>query len=1059
MDSSILVEESDDAEPELDLDSLLQDDVMNVSAASYGLEDALIPVGLGIDDIAEGDILKSLDLDEDFEEDADGKRFMVQNGILDRPYTKDDFSLYLARIYYSRNMLQASRASGIMLSEHARYLHLAGGRFENPDFQMDGEDLKANQEQILRLDVEVYKCMLSDAEMTIMQHITKEENVKHVSSSDTLVAQIKNIKLADGLPKDTCEYVIRSVGQRLADTSGDANIDGIYAELLEARPEYAGIYGAYTLETLGYIKAIVTVYSNFMQNAAMTEQTENQYLRNKVQLFLRKDYAFLEEMGGSINDGRLHHVLQIINDMDDYYAICPVCGRNIPIGVLLNVLLFQGDKVQDVNTVLLPSLSRCTCGEAVMLCGLDVFRIKQSLGNALGVSIAKYNEVAATLSSEAPISHFTITAKQLHNTIQSASEVYGAAGRVLPLGIFIECESEQLGHAKPKAGNDETTCDVCTMELCDELEYLEAVRIFYSSLKSTNPRYKAKTAAKKTAVGEVTDYGYARGTARTISYGYVSRFICKSLGLSYVEFKNRALLSLIYLIQENGLLNYIFNGEHKWEIEKEIDLLALFTEYTETTLPKELFADMCISYNKFSKDTATSSEDLYHDKEKVRSMLESLRQRKGVLVKELEALDERYKAAFSSLKEGMRALRFTKILNISAAKFSELAVVINNEEMLDYLNTIADQMIICNFANKFYYKWSLLNDKPSNALKDFDEAIDSGGATHACTKFLMKAGPSFGGTSNSIAYDYFELAGRPSTEPFKRVRGIEIGMKKLNPFLVGSALDDLTSVDSKQFGYVFNGAFKEAVDELHTAFQEYKGDEFETTLKFAGFSQKEIEDYRGSSYLAFERYLPIRKPGETIDEYLQRPAGTECSECIDYLPLFLEHAAALIIVSSVASITTIGYDNFILAAFMIALIDICVNCMRENEANQMLAINSTIGRKLNMNTYDAEIECSTGYTMERVFNNPYCNELDYLTEEYYNSYRNKMLNLSKPIRSSAGIIASEIISSFQEDLEKRLSLNAPIRNAINKKTGTLDVISDVPYDMLIDALQGRLDAL
>ena len=156
---------------------------------------------------------------------------------------------------------------------------------------MDGEDLKANQEQILRLDVEVYKCMLSDAEMTIMQHITKEENVKHVSSSDTLVAQIKNIKLADGLPKDTCEYVIRSVGQRLADTSGDANIDGIYAELLEARPEYAGIYGAYTLETLGYIKAIVTVYSNFMQNAAMTEQTENQYLRNKVQLFLRKDYA------------------------------------------------------------------------------------------------------------------------------------------------------------------------------------------------------------------------------------------------------------------------------------------------------------------------------------------------------------------------------------------------------------------------------------------------------------------------------------------------------------------------------------------------------------------------------------------------------------------------------------------------------------------------------------------------------------------------------------------------------------------------------------------------
>lgn len=1003
---------------------------------------------ISMDDITDAVVLNELSVEgeeDNFTEDHDGKRFMMENGILNKSYSKNDFSLILARLYYERSMFGLVASSGSMTGEHVKMLQHVGANVSGSSAIPEDEDaLRQATAQAMESDLACYHASMQFAEQEIMQlQLQKKDNEQGSTGNvNKLSDQILNVRLPSALPSDTSEFVVRAIGQQEVN-NGQMDATSIFNALIEARPEHTGVYSANLSATLSYIDAIITIYSSYFRGNSLANADTDYYRMQKVRNLLRREYDNLATYRKKLEEGKLHYVLQIVQCDGEYAAACPACGKYVPLRTVLNVLSYPKDRTQESTILPIPVPVDCSCGESLVLTGMDVFRIHKILSGNIVRDITKYNEIALSLSQRAPISHFTVTSAQLANMTKSTQV------NNIPLGIFVEDTLEKVEVATENDAAKEVGKPI---HLCGNTEYLDAVRIFYDSLHCVNPKYRMYGAVEAPAGKDGARLSDPRSErVQRISYEQITRFICDVCGLSYVEFKNRAIFSLVYLIKENSFLEMLFDKRTVWAIEKELDSMAVFEEYNGRTFPEEMFPDLLICYNKIS-DVTVCKEDLA-DRAKVHSILAELKERKKELEEEYRKTKEMQGKAFSTLKECERALRFTKIINISSAKFSELAAIIDSQEMLEYLDRVADQMIICNFANKFYYKWKLLNNRQSNFLKDFEEALDDSETTGACVMFLGKMSKVFSGASDSASYDYFKFAGSPSLEHFRNLKEVEYGTKNMDPFAIGASLEGLSNVEVGQLGAAFTKRFEGAVKEVTEAFRPFAGDQHEGPLKAAGFSQDEIDEYRDIDSFCIHGHLLMRQPGETLEQYLIRVSSDKAGDTVDYAGKFRECADALLVVSIPAILNSVDYDSFISAAFMISLSDMCVHCMYENEANQVLAINSTLSRKLEDNCYRLTMDCKVGRTMEKLFNNYYYNELDYLTSPYYEAYCGTMVNMNAKIDNSVFSVDGQL-QIFRGDIEKRALHNAPIMTT--RKNGEVDYLTDVPYDSIMDNFEERV---
>lgn len=1054
----------------------------HVEATAVGAE-----LDISMEQIPDAEVVDSSDYTDEYEEeeeDTESKKILVANGVQNQFYTNDSMLCYLARISYSYGMLPRLVEGRVLDEDHINKLKGTGITFDpDKDLLNASHEEKMNaMKEMVCADLSTYQLELSRASEHLSSTLqTNSSRTPTMSSSDFIVQQLNSIQPPNGLPSSICEVIIKIGRQARADNDDNSvSSQKIFSKLVILYPNLAQYLKSNVRAVLSYIDIVISTYDATSKDSDIEQKDARMFSRTEARTYLLTEQQALRQLQGYQKSGRLYFITQLICEGDKFYYYCPECGEKVLVDdTLVRVLIIPIVGTQNRLSIWIPKAIKCGCGAAAMLNGFDIAQVKRSMKEYLSKTISKYNEVAATLSSRAPISHFTLSAMRIRAEFEKYNlKLQQKKARGVQMALFVDGDVSGKGDEDDADDTEITQEHRFEIHLCSDDQYLEAVKTFYAKLQSTNPRLHSVAPKEYYAQGhfkeEIAKLYDSTGASRIdacADYSYVARLVCSTLGLSYVEFKNRAVVSLIFLIKENKLLNEMMSYEQIWEIEKTIRSIQQITEYSNLTLPSEMCSDLIMLYSTYSSTTyAGDADSLFQNKEQILGMLEFLRNKLPLLQEEHELLINRRKSTLGILKKCASVLRFTKIINVNTVKFADMSDIIGDNETLDFVNSMADQMIVCNFANKFYSKWMLLSSRKSGLVAKLNNSKDNLEATRYSNDYVESLRAMLKSQDDwTEAYGLFSLATNPTTAEFEYVRDAELGIKKIDPFTVGEALpDDVESIYFYQLGSEFGPELEKATVDLKSVFHGTpETTPNEAALLEAGFSREEIDSSRMSIDIDLERFLLIRKEGERLEDYVARARKFNsmstiekfaCEEkFIDYLPQFIAHAKELCMVALTSNLITIGYDNFIQAAFMVSLIDVCVNCMHLDKANQLLAVSETIGRKLAKKEYNISIDTRSGYMMEHVFNSTYFNELDYLVYSTYNKYNMLMLNMTEKITDDVFCV-DDMISDFSDKLERMSSLQTPITVKKGDTQQNQEVMYDVIYESLIDSLQKRVES-
>lgn len=556
-----------------------------------------------------------------------------------------------------------------------------------------------------------------------------------------------------------------------------------------------------------------------------------------------------------INDQKIlkaknRKLIRQIHQCDDesYETICPVCGKSVKLGkYAMYAIAFMTEKgVQKTAGATYNVCSTEGCDTALMLSIDEYNKIRKGYFTKCSDAINAFLTVA---KKECPGAAVMFTRISFDTVQVEVPEIFTGTGRVFS-NFTMEMDDKEAD---------------TTRVFVDDDEMLAAVKKFYFKLPGiaeclarNEQSYVAENA--NTEMGATINmHGRSASMCRQ-QLGWtpheVAVLIAQCLSKDYTLEYNRALFSLALSIQANPFLADALSISKITSME---NALTLISQYTNNGKIKPLSKNETV--NLLTALTFAGKE--VKDRDVIELAVNSVNDLKDAL-KNAKILRNK---TIADLKRFEDELAFTKIVKVGSCKLSDLAILLQTEDLIDLTDRIVNRMIISNYAGMFCDYWLTLGVVKPRLIESVCNTNSNMNSVYGKLKDFVRDGL----ISEQASKDMWPIYKR-SVELSQVLR--KLHRDYMTADFVGFC-NDLKNIPDSQLGSgKIDKALLEALQDLAAKSYKYAGKPKSVVYLSNFYSEEEINGCMKCNDLLFGRYVLVPLANETIDDY--------CERCLDW---------------------------------------------------------------------------------------------------------------------------------------------------------------------------------
>lgn len=881
---------------------------------------------------------------------------------------------------------------------------------------------------------------------------------------DQALAQIK----ASAASEEALSFSVQALEllRTYCDNGLEVDYDAVLCDIMQSDPENAVKLRQNIQRYRQMLESTANIYISCM-NHASKEQERASNILNSTTVILNRELTELNKMNDLYNKGQLSFIRQIYEMDNNYYFKCPKCGKMHEVKSLM-IMYVVGD-TNASEPFLVPVLCTCECGYNAIISYYDLVAVLLNFVNSgLQETINNMWKNIIKNSQSAGICRYKIAITKVKS--------------FLPESMFVSTDEFLISN------NMEKTDKVTEKEthFNNVNEYEEALDLFYSSVqhlpkdsKMIYPglyRIYEGVSVVQNIVQPTEDnfdpeydnkvklYHNLTESANkdTLSYSILAIHVAKTLSKEYKTLKNRAILSLLYSLQSNKLMNVISGIEKYSQLYADLQTLKTCASYNKSNIPVEVSSELINLY-------ATYGTPLEHDEpeEVLRAIAMSS---VDILIMSIEKEISEIKNNVQWVKNTLYAMKdvviYTKILNISTSRLDSLSLLLADEEFSKYCNEIADKMIITNYVER------TLSKSVVNKLESVEDAKTLYSLCYKQLKAHVGDYPSknYGSTCGKhidIFYEsYFPLLRDTSLLGCSIIGDVWDALKEFNLFratkLVAESDISLAQFDEgvpNSVGTQVRNAINSIKHFYEVHLSNYTESRFYYTL--AGFKGDTEDVPEGASYdFDYTRILK-RLPNETFNEYKLRAKSAE-SENKEYVSsdvYFKKILRDLYVMSLAGTILRTEIKSFVKTSYAVSLYNFISNELLVNSACDALNISPRAYREYLTEVHDVDLYFKDGENFTALekytVNQELTLALSLISEKY-----NAVLFVSQRDNIYLSCVIEDLVEEFTSILNEMEERKIPL-GAIPNKEGKNNYATDVPIidysaQELSDDLKGFL---
>lgn len=654
-----------------------------------------------------------------------------------------------------------------------------------------------------------------------------------------------------------------------------------------------------------FIQNVKTTLNSMLnlQNAALTQNKINEtYRKNTSKYLLQDELKIIDYMKEDITDtedGRkkfnVKFIKQIFTNSKEFKFRCELCDNLVAIDKPVAVnLSFPVNGSVGKRSMIFPNIFTCSCGQKHCFAEPEINSLEQFIKKDAIDGIDKFTKKLTDMSEGSALLKYQIPIDILDNVWSY---------------LFVSQDIDTDTNIIPEQEDD-----IFSIQITSDTEFNAAVRDFYTILNTFDSNTIPKVFKRKsndTNVIETNNTESEKSLFNTsglfeqdsffsqvddffddekeeieersdlLSYKEIAIYFCKVLSIDYNTVRNKAFFSLVFLINNNKVINPYLNQSNIYKLEsvlKFIDNCESMLEKNRLPDENQLVELVCIATHYGNDSTLAKLEEVKDDKTKYcHILLEILKSEKNIIKDVLKENNLVRDKIITGLEESIDSLAFAQIINISQFNLRSILDVITDERIYRLFDLLADRMIVTNYAEDFYNKYvtfKILNVTTLN--KSLVSGIKSAKITSRVQKAIMNYC-----NNNSIRISEWDLS-----KNFHMVDALtqsNLGiLKELNKAftdadyyrfcqiiveIVESPMD-LDTLISNEYNDLLKSFLKDSYSAAKDLLNSYDSSESYYLKNFSKEEQTLAMGYK--KHIHFSRYMPIPLDNEGVIDYLDR---------------------------------------------------------------------------------------------------------------------------------------------------------------------------------------------
>lgn len=690
---------------------------------------------------------------------------------------------------------------------------------------------------------------------------------------DQALAQIK----ASAANEEAMSFSVQSLEllRNYCDNGLEIDYEDVLNDIIISNPDNAVKIRQNVAKYKQILEATANIYVSCM-NRAEKEQERAANISDNTVVILDRELKNIQKIKELHRNNSLDFIRQVYESDGYYYLKCPRCGKVHEVKSLFTLYVI-GD-INSQKSIYVPALSTCECGVGQIISYYDIISLRLSLVNS------DFKEQVNELWKNAPKNTQSGYICRYKLSLMK-TKTY------LPQTLFIE--TDEIFTKNDTGDKKEVTQE--EIAFTNMNEYEEALDLLYNTVshlpkdsKMIYPNlqeiYDGFSIVQKASKPEpdLVDVDFSKKEELynklvnkqhdpLLVQSTLAVHVAKTLGKEYKTLKNQAVLSLLYSIQSNKIVEVLTDCEKYNQYYAHLQTLKTCMQYNKNNLPLDLRTELINLYTIYGNAiNSNESDDVLCTiaMSSLDLLVASLEKR----ISEVEKGVQWVKDTLYSMKE---VVAYTKILNINTSRLDSLAVFLDDEQFSRYCNEIADKMIITNYVER------TLTKSVVNKLESVDDALTLQDMCIRLLKSQIGEYPSlrnFGSCSKyceTFAENYFPLLKDTSLLGCSILGDVYDALKEFNLFLAAKLVAE-NEFDLSQFNEQEDGSLGEKIrlslNTIKDFYNKYLSDKMESKFYYsiAGFQEETDNDLIDAEY-HFDHYAVLkRKPGESFSDYKER---------------------------------------------------------------------------------------------------------------------------------------------------------------------------------------------
>lgn len=547
-------------------------------------------------------------------------------------------------------------------------------------------------------------------------------------------------------------------------------------------------------------------------------------------------------------ESKSYAVIRQINckNSTEYTTVCPRCGKETKITApVFRFVAYATEKTRSEMIFFIGNVPCEHCNTSLLFTRNEYVKAAAKYKKECGASIDAFLSTSKTACA-------------------------GAAQIVTELPISIMRDtSPYLFIDKHAVVEKHENLDVPAESKCfmlSDAEFNEAVRQFY--FKLNGKRGESLELLQEKLDEEIKNNDYrdmdvereninrniilSQESLGTWTYHKAAVFITQCMSKDYYVEHKRALFSLIFSLKSNPYLCNRLSMETIWDLENKIAFIKdLSKSITKGAVPANILVEVD-SIMAWCGLKPVTQESILTDAAGALSILE----------KRLNTAKSLQRCTLAEVYKNADAFSYTKLMKMNTYNFVDLQTFLATEDSVRIFNEIADRMIIRFYAKDYFDYWKTLGRANASTLtKVFEKRTDF----ESISKSLNSLHEKF----------FYTSASRAAFKPiYDRISEVEDILSAVhNAFMRVDLHAFCCSLNRLPTQYIGAGDSTSLLVELLTKFSvdiNKVASQKRSHIYLSDFTSEELDSYPPCDELIFERYTPVRLPGESIKDYCER---------------------------------------------------------------------------------------------------------------------------------------------------------------------------------------------